>query len=161
MGARIDANMMDIPMDDVEALPRAQYIDKIQNSSKTSIGRIIIKEYPTGTASVANFRALLQELRTKQNFMPDMICVDYMNIVKAAGVKMGGSVNSYLYLKHVAEELRGLASEFDVVLWTASQFNRTGFQSSDPDWQTQESHSRFPKRQTSCSDSFKQKNWKS
>lgn len=132
IGARIDANMMDIPMDDVESIPRANYIEKIQKLKQTSMGRIVIKEYPTGTASVANFRSLLQELRQKQNFKPDVICVDYINIVKAAGVKMGGSINSYTYLKHVAEELRGLASEFDVVLWTASQFNRTGFQSSDP-----------------------------
>jgi replicative DNA helicase len=134
IGQRVDANMMDIPMDDVESLPRGAYIEKIQKLKATygSFGRIIIKEYPTGTASVQNFRALLQELRAKQNFVPDMICVDYINIVKAAGVKMGGSVNSYLYLKHVAEELRGLAVETNTVLWTASQFNRTGFASSDP-----------------------------
>src|SRR5579872_7440923 len=133
IGARVDANMMDIPVDDVEQLPRGLYIQKIQQLKQSSFGELKIKEYPTGTASVANFRVLLQEYKQKQNFVPELICVDYLNNVKAASIKMGGSINSYQYLKTVSEELRALATEYNVAMWTACQFNRQGFSSSNPD----------------------------
>jgi hypothetical protein len=133
IGARIDANMMDIPLDDVEQLPQHIYIQKIHHLKSLSTGQLKIKEYAPGTASVADFRLLLRELKQKQNFTPELICIDYLNLVKAAGVKMGGSVNSYQYLKAVSEELRALAVEFNVALWTACQFNRTGFSSATPD----------------------------
>lgn len=130
---RIDANMMNIPLDDLEQLPRSDYIRKIQHLRKTSTGRLIIKEYPTGSAHAGHFRALLQELRLKQNFKPDVIYIDYLTICASARVKVGSAVNSYTLYKFVAEELRGIAVEFDVPVWSAAQFNRSGFNSSDAD----------------------------
>jgi len=129
---RIDANMMNIPMDDVVMMSRPQYLRKIDALRQTSTGRIIIKEYPTGAAHVGHFRALLQELRTKQSFTPDIIFIDYLSICASSRVKMGSSVNSYTYNKSIAEELRGFAVENDVPIFTASQFNRDGSSSTDP-----------------------------
>jgi len=129
---RIDANMMNIPIDDVNALPRSDYIRKIHHLRQTSTARLIVKEYPTGTAHVGHFRALLQELKLKQNFTPDIIFVDYISICGSARIKMGSNVNSYTFYKVVAEELRALAVEYDVPVFSAAQFNRTGFASSDP-----------------------------
>jgi replicative DNA helicase len=129
---RIDANTMNLPMDDVVALPRAQYMRKIESLRLSSTGRVIIKEYPTAAAHVGHFRALFQELRAKQNFVPDIVYVDYLSICASARVKMGASINSYTYNKSIAEELRGLAVEFDIPIFTAAQFNRDGAASSDP-----------------------------
>lgn len=129
---RIDANMMDIPIDDVNMLSRSDYIRKINHMRQTSTGRLIIKEYPTGSANVSHFRALLQELKLKQNFTPDIIMVDYLSICGSARVKMGSNINSYTLYKFVAEELRGLAVEYNVPVFTAAQFNRQGYGSSDP-----------------------------
>lgn len=129
---RIDANMMDIPIDDLELLPRSDYVRKMLHLKSTSHGRLLIKEYPTGGAHVGNFRALLQEAKMKQNFVPDVILVDYLSICSSARIKMGSNVNSYTLYKFVAEELRGLAVEFNVPVWTAAQFNRQGHGSSDP-----------------------------
>lgn len=129
---RIDANTMNLPMDDVTALPRAQYMRKIESLRLSSTGRVIIKEYPTAAAHVGHFRALFQELRAKQNFVPDIVYVDYLSICASARVKMGASINSYTYNKSIAEELRGLAVEFDIPIFTAAQFNRDGASSSDP-----------------------------
>ncbi len=133
IGQRVDANMMDIPMDDVVAMPRSNYESKMNFLRQSSTGRLIIKEYPTATASCADFRRLLQELKLKQNFTPDVILVDYLSICSSMRVKLSGDgVNSYSFNKFIAEELRGLAGEFNVPLWTAAQFNREGFKSSDP-----------------------------
>jgi len=130
---RIDANMLDIPMDDLIALPRERYLKKLQTLQQTSTGRIIIKEYPTATAHSGHFRALLHELKMKQNFTPDILFVDYLSICASARIKMGNAINSYTYNKFIAEELRGLAVEQNMPIWTAAQFNRQGFASSDPD----------------------------
>lgn len=129
---RIDANMMNIPMDDIVAMTRAQYLRKIEALRQSSTGRIIIKEYPTGAAHVGHFRALLQELTSKQSFTPDIIFIDYLSICASSRVKMGASINSYTYNKSIAEELRGLAVEMNVPIFTASQFNRDGSASTDP-----------------------------
>lgn len=129
---RIDANMMNIPMDDLISLSRPQYLRKIESMQQTSTGRVIVKEYPTGAAHVGHVRALLQELRSKQRFTPDIIFIDYLSICASSRVKMGASINSYTYNKSIAEELRGLAVEYDVPIFTASQFNRDGSSASDP-----------------------------
>lgn len=130
---RIDANLFDLPLDDIEQLPEIDYQRKISQLRSTSTGRLIIKEYPTATAHAGDFRSLLLELRLKQNFAPDVIVVDYLSICASSRVKLNHqSVNSYAYNKFIAEELRGLAVEFDVPVWTAAQFNREGFKSSDP-----------------------------
>jgi len=129
---RIDANMMDMPIDDVNMLPKDLYDRKIQFLRKSTTGRLIVKEYPTASAHVGHFRALLQELRQKQNFVPDILFVDYISICASSRVKLGAAVNSYTLFKYVAEELRGLAQEFEIPVFSAAQFNREGFKSSDP-----------------------------
>jgi len=129
---RIDANMMNVPMDDVVALSHSQYTRKIEGLRATSTGKLIIKEYPTGAAHAGHFRSLLQELKGKQNFTPDILFIDYLSICSSARVKMGNSVNSYTYNKSIAEELRGLAVEHNLPIFTAAQFNRTGHAESDP-----------------------------
>lgn len=129
---RIDANMMNVPMDDVVALTHSQYLRKIETLRQTSTGRLIVKEYPTGAAHSGHFRALLQELKTKQQFSPDIVFIDYLSICASARVKMGNAVNSYTYNKSIAEELRGLAVEHNLPIFTAAQFNRTGHAESDP-----------------------------
>lgn len=129
---RLDANMMDIPMDDIPALTRAQYLRKIDAMRLSSTGRVIVKEYPTGAAHAGHFRALLQELRSKQHFVPDIVFIDYLSICASSRVKMGASVNSYTYNKSIAEELRGLGVEYNIPIFTAAQFNRDGSASTDP-----------------------------
>lgn len=129
---RIDANLMDIPMDDVLDLPEGDYQHKIAFLRQSSTGRLVIKEYPTGTSHVGHFRTLLQELRLKQHFVPDVILIDYLTICASSRVKMSATMNSYQYTKLIAEELRALGVESDVPVWSAAQFNRQGFQSTDP-----------------------------
>ena len=129
---RIDANMMNVPMDDVVALSHSQYTRKIEGLRATSTGKLIIKEYPTGAAHAGHFRSLLQELKGKQNFTPDILFIDYLSICSSARVKIGNSVNSYTYNKSIAEELRGLAVEHTLPIFTAAQFNRTGHVQSSP-----------------------------
>ena len=129
---RIDANMMDIPIDDLVALTRSQFMRKVDTLRKTSTGRLIIKEYPTGAAHSGHFRALLQELKAKQNFVPDVIVVDYLSICSSARIKNTVGVNSYSYNKAIAEELRSLGQEFGIPVWTAAQFNRDGSGATDP-----------------------------
>lgn len=130
---RIDANLLDIDLDELIDVSRETYIKKIDKVKSKTTGRLKIKEYPTAGASAANFRHLLNELRLKQNFVPDIIYVDYLNICCSSRIKLGNTVNSYTFVKTIAEELRGLAQEFNVPLVTATQVNRTGFKSSDPD----------------------------
>ena len=129
---RIDANLMNLPIDDVHDLPRSDYIRKIQAIKAMTTGRLLIKEYPTGQAHAGHFRSLLQELKLKQNFTPDAIMVDYITICASSRLKMGNSVNTFSLYKFVAEELRGLAVEFNVPVWSAAQFNREGFSSTAP-----------------------------
>ena len=129
---RIDANLMDLPIEQLERLPENVFTDKIANIAKASIGKLIIKEYPTGAAHTGHFRALLNELKMKKNFKPDIIYIDYLNICASSRMKgMGGSINSYTYIKAIAEELRGLAVEFNVPIMSATQTTRSGFSNTD------------------------------
>jgi len=128
---RIDANLMDIAMEDLKALPADIYNKKMQQIRKKYTGRLIIKEYPTATANANHFRALLNDLKTKKNFEPDIIFIDYLNICASARLKMSASVNSYTFIKAIAEEIRSLAQEFEVPIFSATQVNRGGFNNSD------------------------------
>lgn len=130
---RIDANLMDVSIDDLYELPKTTYLEKMQSISKKTQGKLIIKEYPTSQAHVNHFRALLNELKLKKEFIPDIIFIDYLNICASSRIKsMGGAVNSYTYVKSIAEEVRGLAVEFDLPIVSATQINRSGYTSSDP-----------------------------
>lgn len=129
---RIDANLLDVTIAELETLPLQAYESRMKKLEAKTKGKLIIKEYPTSSAGAANFRHLLNELRIKKNFKPDIIYIDYLNICVSSRMKMGGSVNSYTYIKAIAEELRGLAVEFNVPIVTATQMNREGFTNSDP-----------------------------
>ena len=128
---RIDANLMNISLDDLEALPKKMFDDKIRRIEKKTKGKLIVKEYPTASAHTGHFRALLNELIIKKNFRPDILIVDYLNICSSSRFKMGASINSYSYIKSIAEELRGLAVEFNLPILSATQTTRTGFVSTD------------------------------
>jgi replicative DNA helicase len=130
---RIDANLLDTPIDELELLPRDVYEKKIARLHKKTTGKLIIKEYPTASAGSANFRHLLNELKIKRNFVPDIIYIDYLNICMSSRIKFGANVNSYTYIKAIAEELRGLAVESNVPIVSATQTTRSGFSSSDVD----------------------------
>lgn len=129
---RIDANLMNVTFDDLLNMPKDLYDKKIATLKQKTHGRLIVKEYPTTSASTIHFKSLLNELNLKKNFVPDVIMVDYINICASARVK-AGDANSYTYIKAIAEELRGLAVEFNVPVWTATQLTRSGYGSSDPD----------------------------
>ncbi len=129
---RIDANLMNITFDDLQALPRDLYDKRISNLKHKTNGKLIIKEYATATASTIHFRSLLNELNLKKGFVPDVIMVDYLNICASSRIKPGNGVNSYTYVKAIAEELRGLAVEFNVPIWSATQLTRSGYTSTDP-----------------------------
>lgn len=128
---RIDANLLDTQVDELEHMDRNTYTRKIEKLRSNTVGKLIIKEYPTASASAANFRALINELKQKKNFKPDIIYIDYLNICASARIKSGSNVGSYAYNKAIAEELRGLSIEFNVPLWTATQTNRSGYNASD------------------------------
>jgi len=128
---RIDANLLNVRLDDLVSLPKSMYDKKMEDLRSKFSGRLIIKEYPTAAASTNHFRALLNELNLKRNFKPNIIFVDYINICSSARIKPGQYVNSYSYVKSIAEELRGLAVEFDVPIMSATQTNRQGFQNTD------------------------------
>ena len=129
---RIDANLMNMPIDQLEHLDKRAFDDKIGKIAKKTVGKLIIKEYPTGSAHAGHFRALLKELELKKNFKPDVIFIDYLNICSSSRMKgLGGAVNTYSLIKSIAEELRGLAVEFDVPIMSATQTTRGGFGSSD------------------------------
>ena len=127
---RIDANLMDLPIQQLTELPKNVFDEKIKKIAKGSIGKLIVKQYPTGAAHVGHFRALLNELKLKKNFVPDMIFVDYLNICASARVK-NTAANSYTIIKSIAEELRGLAVEFDVPIMSATQTTRSGYSNTD------------------------------
>ena len=128
---RIDANLLNVRLDDLVSLPKSMYDKKMEDLRSKFSGRLIIKEYPTAAASTNHFRALLNELNLKRNFKPNIIFVDYINICSSARIRPGQYVNSYSYVKSIAEELRGLAVEFDVPIMSATQTNRQGFQNTD------------------------------
>jgi len=129
---RIDANLFDVPIDQLSDLSKDAFSDKVKRIAKKTHGKLIIKEYPTAAAHAGHFRALLMELKLKKNFVPDMIFIDYLNICASSRMKgMSGSVNSYTFIKAIAEELRGLAVEFNVPIWSATQVTRGGYNSSD------------------------------
>ena len=130
---RIDANLLDIPIDQLDKMPKAMFTEKVNNLAKKTVGKLIVKEYPTGSAHVGHFRALLKELKLKRSFIPDIIFIDYLNICSSSRMKsMGGAINSYTYIKAIAEELRGLAVEFGVPVLSATQTTRSGYGNSDP-----------------------------
>ncbi len=130
---RIDANLLDITVDELSTISREEYDRKIARIRGKTTGKLIIKEYPTSSAGSANFRHLLNELKLKKNFVPDIIYIDYINICASSRVKYNSSVNSYTYIKAIAEELRGLAVEFNVPIVTATQTTRSGYSNSDVD----------------------------
>lgn len=128
---RIDANLLNVTVDDLSILPRDSYEKKIARVREKTSGKLIIKEYPTASAGAGHMRHLLNELKLKRNFKPDIIYIDYLNICVSSRLKYGASVSSYTYIKAIAEELRGLAVEFDVPIVSATQTTRSGFTSSD------------------------------
>ena len=128
---RIDANIMDISMDDMKVLSKQMYAKKLFDATKNIKGKLIIKEYPTATANANHFRHLIEELKIKKNFIPDIIFIDYLNICTSSRFKQGNTINSYTMVKSIAEELRGLAVEQNVPVFTATQTNRQGFSNSD------------------------------
>ena len=128
---RIDANLLNVPLGELQDLPKDAYEKKIDRVRQNTVGRLIVKEYPTSTAGAANFRHLLNELRIKKNFAPDVIFIDYLNICASSRLKQGANVNSYTYIKAIAEELRGLAVEFNVPIISATQTTRGGYDNSD------------------------------
>ena len=130
---RIDANLMNITFEDLMLLSKDMYRKKADNLVSKTNGKLIVKEYPTAGASTIHFKALLNELNLKKSFKPDIIFIDYLNICMSARMKPGGSVNSYTYIKSIAEELRGLAVEYEVPVVSATQTTRSGYASSDVD----------------------------
>ena len=128
---RIDANLMNISMEDLYDLPKSMYVTKIGRIKKDTNGQLIIKEYPTASAHTGHFRGLVKELAIKKSFKPDIIFVDYLNICASSRFKGSTSVNSYMYIKSIAEELRGLAVETNLPIMSATQTTRSGFVSTD------------------------------
>jgi len=129
---RIDANLLNVTLDDLMVLPKEMYDKKVAKVREKTTGKLIIKEYPTASASTSHFRTLLNELNLKRSFKPDIIFVDYINICCSSRIKAGANINSYTYVKSIAEELRGLAVEYNVPIVSATQTTRSGFTSSDP-----------------------------
>ena len=129
---RIDANLLNIDLNELHTLSKEDYERKFSALKSKTHGKLIIKEYPTASASVLHFRALLNDLAIKKNFKPDIIFIDYLNICCSARIKPGANVNSYSYIKSIAEELRGLAVENALPIVSATQTTRSGYSSSDP-----------------------------
>ena len=130
---RIDANLLNTNIKEVSELPKTIFEKKVNKLREKTQGKLIIKEYPTAAAHVGHFRSLLSELKLKKNFIPDIIFIDYLNICASSRYRTAVNVNSYNYVKAIAEELRGLAVEFDVPIFSATQTTRSGFTSTDPD----------------------------
>jgi replicative DNA helicase len=128
---RIDANLMNVTTDELKILEKDIFENKIAKIKDKTHGKLIIKEYPTASAHSGHFRALLEELKLKRNFKPDIIMIDYLNICASSRIRAGASVNSYTLVKSIAEELRGLAVEYDVPIISATQTTRSGFSSTD------------------------------
>ena len=129
---RIDANLMNTPIDQLPNISKDMFSNKVAQIANKSHGKLVIKEYPTGAAHVGHFRALMKELQLKKNFKPDIVFIDYLNICASSRMKgMGGAINSYSYIKAIAEEIRGLAVEFNVPIVSATQTTRSGYSNSD------------------------------
>ena len=128
---RIDANLLDLTIDELREVPKDVYVKRLGRVKSKTTGKLIVKEYPTASAGSAHFRHLLNELRLKKNFIPDVVYIDYLNICMSSRMKMGANVNSYTMIKAIAEELRGLAVEFNIPIMSATQTTRTGYSSSD------------------------------
>ena len=130
---RIDANLLNVNIQDITDLPKPMFEGKVTDISRKTQGSLIIKEYPTASAHSGHFKSLLQELALKKSFKPDIIFIDYLNICASSRYKAGSNVNSYSYIKAIAEELRGLAVETNLPIVSATQTTRSGFASSDVD----------------------------
>lgn len=129
---RIDANLLNVPLDQLDHMSKDMFKDRVASIAQKTNGKLIIKEYPTGQANASHFRALLNELKLKKSFVPEIIFVDYLNICASSRMKgMGGAINSYSYIKSIAEEIRGLAVEFDVPIVSATQTTRSGYSNDD------------------------------
>ena len=128
---RIDANLLNVPIQDIAELPKSMFESKVNNLAKKTQGTLIIKEYPTASAHAGHFKSLLNELALKKSFRPDIIFIDYLNICSSSRFRGGSNVNSYTLVKSIAEELRGLAVEFNVPIVSATQTTRSGYGSSD------------------------------
>jgi replicative DNA helicase len=128
---RIDANLLDVTLEDLSILPKESYTKKMDRVKEKTVGKLIIKEYPTATANANHLRHLVQELTTKKNFKPDVVYIDYLNICASSRLKGGMNAGSYTIVKAIAEELRGLAVELNVPIISATQTNRSGYSSSD------------------------------
>lgn len=129
---RIDAKLLDVTVKELQKMPYDLYAKKMSRVRSKTVGKLVIKEYPTASANANHFRQLIQELKLKKNFVPDIIYIDYLNICSSFRIKIGGNANSYTYVKSIAEELRGLAVECNVPIITATQTNRAGFSDNDP-----------------------------
>jgi hypothetical protein len=130
---RIDANLLNVPIQDIVNLPQQIFEKKVTNLAKKTQGTLIIKEYPTASAHSGHFKSLLSELALKKSFKPDIIFIDYLNICASSRYKANGNVNSYSYIKAIAEELRGLAVEANLPIVSATQTTRSGYGNSDVD----------------------------
>ena len=128
---RVDANLLNVEIDQLRYLPKQMFEGRIDKINGKSQGKLIIKEYPTASAHVGHFKGLLNELSLKRSFKPDVIFIDYLNICASSRFKPGGGVNSYTYIKAIAEELRGLAVEFNLPIVSATQTTRSGFSNTD------------------------------
>ena len=129
---RIDANLLNLTMDELKVVDKDIFDNRLEKIAKKTQGTLIVKEYPTASAHAGHFRALLEELKLKKEFAPDIVMIDYLNICASQRLKMGANVNSYTYVKTIAEELRGLAVEYNVPIVSATQTTRSGFTNSDP-----------------------------
>ena len=129
---RIDANLLNLTMDELKVIDKDIFDNRIKKISSKTQGKLIVKEYPTAGAHAGHFRALLEELKLKREFTPDIIFIDYLNICASSRMKQGATINSYTYIKAIAEELRGLAVEYNVPIVSATQTTRSGFTNSDP-----------------------------
>ena len=130
---RLDANLLNVEIDQIKDLPKQMFSNRIEKISKKTTGKLVIKEYPTASAHVGHFKSLLNELYLKKQFRPNIIFIDYLNICASSRFKPGGAVNSYTYIKAIAEELRGLAVEFNLPVVSATQTTRSGYSNTDVD----------------------------
>jgi predicted ATP-dependent serine protease len=128
---RIDANLLNVPIQDITELPKQMFENKVTSLAKKTQGTLIIKEYPTASAHAGHFKSLLNELALKKSFRPDIIFIDYLNICSSSRYRGNANINSYTFVKAIAEELRGLAVEFNVPIVSATQTTRSGYGSSD------------------------------
>ena len=129
---RIDANLLNLTMDELKVVDKDIFESRIEKLKKKTQGKLIVKEYPTASAHAGHFRALLEELKLKREFVPDIVFIDYLNICSSQRMKAGANVNSYTFVKAIAEELRGLAVEYNVPIVSATQTTRSGYANSDP-----------------------------